>query len=271
MGPDMSRSVPLITVDAFTDRIFSGNPAAVCVLDAPANAGWMQSVAAELNLSETAFLRRDGDSWDIRWFSPAVEVPLCGHATLASAHVLWETGRMKPDARIRFDSMSGPLHAWREGDRIGLDFPAAPEARPATVPGLAEALGHPLVGVFAAGAWRIAEVDSESVLAGLIPDLNALRKIDHPVFAVTAKADAGADYACRLFGPAVGVDEDPVTGSVQCALGPLWAKRLNKTELAVRQRSKRGGTMLVRIAGDRVHLLGRAVTVLRGELTGPPA
>lgn len=265
----MNPAVPVITVDAFTDRMFAGNPAAVCILDGPAKAAWMQSVAAELNLSETAFLVGADVGWDIRWFSPEVEVPLCGHATLASAHVLWETGRAKPGDRIRFDSMSGPLQAWREDDRIGLDFPSAPDAVPASVPGLAEALGRPLIGVFAAGAWRIAEVESESVLAGLAPDMAALRQIDHPVFAVTAKAEAGADYVCRLFGPAVGVDEDPVTGSVQCALGPLWAKRLNKTELNVRQRSKRGGEMMVRIMGDRVHLLGRALTVLRGNLAGP--
>ncbi len=262
----MSPTIPLITVDAFTDTVFAGNPAAVCLLDAPAAGPWMQQLAAELNLSETAFLHPNRGGWDIRWFSPAVEVPLCGHATLASAHVLWETGRANPADRIRFDSMSGPLLAWKEGDRIGLDFPAAPAATPADVPGLADALHVPLTEVFAAGAWRLAEVESESVLAGMTPDLAALRRIDHPVFGVTAKADPGADYACRLFGPAVGVDEDPVTGSLQCALGPLWAKRLKKDELRVRQRSKRGGEMVVRIAGDRVHLLGRAVTVLTGTI-----
>ncbi len=262
----MSATIPLITVDAFTDAMFAGNPAGVCLLDTPATGAWMQRVAAEMNLSETAFLHRDGVGWDIRWFSPEVEVPLCGHATLASAHVLWETGRAKPDDRIRFDSMSGPLFAWREGDRIGLDFPAAPAAVAMEIPGITYILKSNVVGTFRAGDWRIAEVASEDALAALAPDLVRLAHEAYPVLAVTAKGSAGADYACRVFGPKVGVNEDPVTGSVQCALGPLWAKRLAKTELAVRQRSKRGGAMLVRIKADRVHLLGRAVTVVTGAL-----
>ena len=267
--PAMTTTVPLLTVDAFTDAVFGGNPAAVCLLNSPATGAWMQRMAAELNLSETAFLETSGAGWKIRWFSPEVEVPLCGHATLAGAHVLYETGRARPDRRISFDSMSGPLHAWKEDDRIGLDFPAAPAAVPGVIPGASNVLRAPVTGTFHAGGWRIAEVESEAALAVLSPDFTAMAACDFMVLAVTAKADAGADYACRVFGPKVGINEDPVTGSVQCALGPLWAKRLAKAELQVRQRSKRGGSMTVRIVGDRVHLLGRAVTVLTGTIEAP--
>ncbi len=262
-------SIPVVTVDAFADRPFAGNPAGVCVMDRAAAGPWMQRVAAELNLSETAFLYPDGSAWSIRWFSPEVEVPLCGHATLASAHVLWETGRVAPAERIRFDSMSGPLAAWREGELIALDFPAAPPAVPGSVPGLAEALRATVERVWAIGNWRIAELASEAAVAALQPDFGALARLEPMVIGVTGPGNAGADYVCRVFAPKAGINEDPVTGSVQCALGPLWAGRLHKTELRVRQRSARGGELVVRIAGDRVHILGRAVTVLTGTMRAP--
>jgi len=259
-------SIPVVTVDAFTSHRFGGNPAGVCVLDRALDGGLMQRLAAELNLPETAFLFPDGSGWNIRWFAPAAEVPLCGHATLASAHVLWETGRVKRGERISFESMSGSLGAWQEGELIGLDFPGLPGAVPASVPGLAEALGTPLTGVLAIGNWRIGEVASESALVSMKPDFSALARLDLMVVGVTAPGDPGADYVCRVFAPKAGVNEDPVTGSVQCALGPLWAGRLKKSSLRVRQRSARGGELLVRVTGDRVHILGHAVTVLTGSL-----
>jgi PhzF family phenazine biosynthesis protein len=260
-------AVPIYHVSAFTDRPFAGNPAAVCLLPDERAAGWMQAVAGQMNLSETAFLHPEGDGHRLRWFTPTVEVDLCGHATLASAHVLWETGRLAADAPARFPSRSGLLTARRRDGRIELDFPACPPAPAAPPEGLAEALGAVVV---SAGRNRmdwLAEVESEAVLRGLRPDFVRLAALPVRGVIVTARSEGPAfDFVSRFFAPASGVAEDPVTGSAHCCLGPFWAGRLGKTELRAYQASARGGEVNVRVAGERVFLGGQAVTVLRGEL-----
>jgi PhzF family phenazine biosynthesis protein len=265
--------IPLFLVDAFTAEPFAGNPAAVCLLDRPADAGWMQQVAAEMNLSETAFLVPRGGDYDLRWFTPAVEVDLCGHATLAGAHVLWETGRLRPDAAARFHTNSGLLAAARTPRGIALDFPAQP-ARPCDEGvELAEALGVVPRFVGHNGTDYLVEVASEAEVRALRPDFALLAKLP-PVrgVIVTGRADGPEyDFVSRFFAPAAGVPEDPVTGSAHCCLGPYWAGRLGKQELLGYQASRRGGAVGVRVRGDRVDLLGAAVTVLRGELAAGPA
>jgi PhzF family phenazine biosynthesis protein len=262
----MSRRITV--VDAFTDRAFAGNPAAVCLLDAPAPEPWMQAVAREMNLSETAFLVPREDGWSLRWFTPLCEVDLCGHATLASAHVLWTEGGAAPDAALRFHTASGALAAHRRDDWIELDFPATPAPETAPPEGLAEALGTAVQFVGQSAFDYLVEVDSEETVRGLAPDLTALSGISSRGFLVTARAGAGSrfDFVSRCFFPDFGIPEDPVTGSAHCALGPHWAARLNKTEMLAFQASARGGTVRVRIADDRVILGGQAVTVLRSEL-----
>lgn len=261
----------LFQVDAFASAAFGGNPAAVCLLDAPADPGWMQRVAAEMNLSETAFLEpRPGAVWGLRWFTPAVEVALCGHATLASAHVLYETGTAAPDAAIRFESSSGPLVARSEAGLILLDFPARPAEPAPPPPGLLSALGA------ADAVWtgrgrddHLVVLSAEDEVTALAPDLRALAGAGPRGVIVTAPASRpGADFVSRFFAPAVGVDEDPVTGSAHCTLGPYWAARLGRTDLTGYQASARGGVVGVRVRGDRVTLAGRAVTVLAGRLAG---
>jgi PhzF family phenazine biosynthesis protein len=259
--------VRIVQVDAFTDRPFAGNPAAVCVLRQPAPQRWMQDVAREMNLSETAFLVPREDGFDLRWLTPSVEVDLCGHATLASAHVLWEDGHLPQGAQARFHTRSGLLLADRRGDRIEMDFPATPAA-PADAPaGLFEALGgKPL----AAGRTRfdfLVEYGSEAEIRSLAPDFTALRKVEARGIIVTAPAEsAGFDFVSRFFAPGSGVDEDPVTGSAHCCLGPYWAARMGKQEFRAYQASARGGVVRVTLSGDRVLLGGQAVTVLRGEV-----
>jgi PhzF family phenazine biosynthesis protein len=254
-------------VDAFTDKPFAGNPAAVCVLPEPRDETWMRDVAREMNLSETAFLHRHDDGFNLRWFTPAVEVALCGHATLASAHVLWETGELKRDELARFFTQSGLLTAKREGDWIELDFPAKRE-EPAEVPdGLSRALGIEPVYVGRNAFDYLVEVESENVLRSIQPDFTSLRLLKVRGVIVTSLSDSPRyDFVSRFFAPGSGVDEDPVTGSAHCCLGPFWASRLDKQELTAYQASQRGGVVRVRVDGDRVHLGGQAVTVMRGEL-----
>lgn len=260
----------LVQVDAFTDRPFAGNPAAVCVLPGPRDEHWMQHVATEMNLAETAFLHREGAAWRLRWFTPAVEVDLCGHATLASAHVLWEEGHAGPGERLTFLTRSGALGAAPRDGWIELDFPAEPALPVAAPPHLLEALG--VTGTVARNRMDfLVEVAEEAIVRRLTPDLAALRLIPARGVVVTARAAAPYDFVSRFFGPAVGVDEDPVTGSAHCALGPWWAERLGRPSLTGFQASTRGGVVRVEVRGDRVALLGQAVTVLRGELTGPAA
>lgn len=257
----------IVQVDAFTDRAFGGNPAAVCVLPAPREESWMQAVAREMNLSETAFLYPEADGYRLRWFTPAVEVELCGHATLASAHVLWEAGHLADDDVARFHTLSGPLTARRDGDWIVLDFPAMPEAEVDAPANLARALGAEPRYVGRSRFDLLVELDDEAAVRSLEPDLTLLRRIDARGVIVTARADGEEfDFVSRFFAPRVGVDEDPVTGSAHCVLGPFWQKLLGRNEFYAYQASPRGGIVRVTIHGDRVHLGGRAVTVLRGEL-----
>lgn len=263
----MPMSQPVIQVDAFADRAFAGNPAAVCVMEAARDEEWMRSVALEMNLSETAFLHPHDGGYALRWFTPAVEVALCGHATLASAHVLWETGALPPDGEARFHTRSGLLTCRRDGEWIWMDFPAKPEHPAGEIPGLAQALGVEPVYVGRSHFDVIVEVASEDVVTSLAPDITALRRVEARGVIVTARASrAGFDFISRFFAPNAGVDEDPVTGSAHCVLAPYWAAKLGRDALTGYQASRRGGTVRVRAAGDRVHLGGRAVTVLRGEL-----
>jgi len=263
--------IPLFVVDAFTDRPFAGNPAAVCVLPEEREDAWMANVAREMNLSETAFLRREGDVWSLRWFTPTVEVALCGHATLASAHALWQAGLVPGASPIVFSTRSGRLGATPGGNGIELDFPAEPAVAGPPPAGLLESLG--VTAPLYAGRNRmdsLVEIESEQALRSLSPDFPALSAATRPDrgVIVTARSDSpDFDFVSRYFAPAAGIDEDPVTGSAHCCLGPYWAARLGKRELVGFQASARGGTVGVRVSGDgRVALIGRAVTVTRGEL-----
>ncbi len=257
----------LFQIDAFADAPFSGNPAGVAFLDRERGEDWMQKVAAEMNLSETAFLRPLQDGFGLRWFTPNQEVDLCGHATLASAHFLWESGRLATDAEARFLTRSGWLSARRVEAGIEMDFPAEPEAGGEVPAGLAEALGAKLV---YAGLNRfdcLVETASEAAVRAARPDMARLRGLPLRGFILTSRADDPRhDFVSRFFAPAFGVDEDPVTGSAHCCLGPYWGSRLGKRELVGRQVSARGGTVGVRLDGDRVFLSGRAITVFRLQL-----
>jgi len=260
-------SVPLFHVDAFTAKPFSGNPAAVCVLANPAEEQWMQNVAREMNLSETAFLWPSEGGFQLRWFTPVVEVELCGHATLASAHVLWTEGYVRPDEPIRFFTRSGVLAALRRGDWIELDFPAMP-VEPAEAPlSLLDGLGVKPCYVGRSRFDYLVEVESEDVVRRLAPNLAVLEAILTRGIIVTSRATTPPfDIVSRFFAPRVGIAEDPVTGSAHCSLGPFWSRRLGRTELLAYQASARGGVIRVRVAGDRVHLGGQAITLWRGEL-----
>ena len=258
----------IIQVDAFADRPFTGNPAAVCILAAPREEGWMRNVAAEMNLSETAFLHAEEDGWRLRWFTPEVEVDLCGHATLATAHVLWEDGHLGAGETARFHTRSGLLTARRDGEWIELDFPAKPILDAPAPEGLEEALGARALYVARSHFDVLVEVATEAEVRALKPDVGRLAAVEARGVIVTARAEGGAgyDFVSRFFAPRVGVNEDPVTGSAHCVLAPYWAGKLGRSELVGFQASRRGGTVRVRSAGDRVHLGGRAVTILRGEL-----
>jgi PhzF family phenazine biosynthesis protein len=261
--------VLLIQVDAFTDRPFAGNPAAVCVLEGERDDGWLQAVASEMNLSETAFLRREGSEWRLRWFTPTVEVDLCGHATLASAHALWEAGLADAGVPLVFRTRSGALSATRRGDGIELDFPAEPASPAEPPPDLLDALGVPARFVGRNRLDYLVETESEEALRRACPRFAALASASGAARGVIVTAPSSAsrfDFVSRYFAPAAGIDEDPVTGSAHCCLGPFWADRLGRSELVGFQASPRGGVVHVRIGGDRVFLGGRAVTVLRGEL-----
>ena len=263
-------AIPIYQVDAFTDRPFRGNPAAVCLLSEPADEAWLQDVAREMNLSETAFLVRQEEGFGLRWFTPAVEVSLCGHATLASAHVLWETGLLRPSERARFFTRSGLLSAALRGEEIELNFPSTPPTTASAPPGLAEALGVAPVSVARSRFDYLVEVDSEETVRNLRPDFTRLKELPVRGVMVTSHAStARADFVSRFFAPGAGIAEDPVTGSAHCCLGPFWAERLGKQELLAYQASERGGWIRVRVEEERVYLLGRAVTVLRGELLAP--
>lgn len=261
----MTQSV--VVVDAFADAPFSGNPAAVCVLPGPRDDAWMQHVANEMNLSETAFLYPEDGGYHLRWFTPSIEVDLCGHATLASAHVLWESGAAPPAGTLSFMTRSGRLTAQRDKEWIQLDFPAMPAEPSAPPANLMEALGVKAKMVARNRFDYVAEVANEKVVRNLQPDLALLATLPVRGVVVTAVATTpGFDFVSRFFAPAAGVDEDPVTGSAHCALGPFWAGRLGKASLVAWQDSARGGELRVEVAGPRVRISGQAVTVLRGDL-----
>lgn len=260
-------SVPIVQVDAFTAKPFTGNPAAVCIMAEPPADRWMQDVAKEMNLSETAFLLKEKDGFNLRWFTPTVEVQLCRHATLASAHVLWEGDHLAPDARARFHTASGLLTAKRQGDWIEMDFPAQPEESQNPPAGLLSALGVEALYVGKNRSDYLVQVKSEDILRGIMPDLAALAQVECRGVAVTCRSSTREyDFISRFFAPSSGVPEDPVTGSAHCCLGPFWSARLGKTELVTYQASARGGVVKVSIVGDRVLLGGQAVTVMRGEI-----
>ncbi len=258
----------IVTVDAFADHRFAGNPASVCLLDGPADDRWMQAVAQEMNHSETAFLHPENDGFRLRWFTPTVEVDLCGHATLASAHLLWEDGVIPKGQPARFHTRSGLLTAARERGWINLDFPAEPPAETSAPLELTEALGLAMHYVGRNRFDYLVEVDSEKLVRDLEPDLSLLESITARGFIITAAAAEGAahDFVSRFFAPGAGVREDPVTGSAHCCLGPYWAERLGRQELIGYQASTRGGIVRVRMQEDRVILGGQAVTVMRGTL-----
>src|SRR5688572_19195129 len=256
-------------VDSFTDKPFAGNPAGVCILERPRDERWMRDVAREMNLAETAFLQpRDDGSFDLRWFTPAVEVDLCGHATLASAHVLWETGRLPAGQPARFHTRSGLLTCNRRDTWIEMDFPATPP-RPIDPPaGLLEALG--VGGAKFVGRSRFdgfVELEDEATLREAQPDFGRLKRVDARGVIITARASTKPyDFVSRFFAPQSGIDEDPVTGSAHCALAPYWRERLKKDDMLAYQASQRGGVVRVVPKDDRVLLFGQAVTVLRCEL-----
>jgi len=257
----------IVQVDAFTDTPFAGNPAAVCLLPTPREAQWMQQVAREMNLSETAFLCRRADGFDLRWFTPAIEVALCGHATLASAHVLWEDGHLAADAPARFHTRSGLLTATRRDAWISLDFPALPPEPVAAPEALVRALPAAPLYVGKNRASYLVEVTAEEVVRALQPDFTLLRTLPVQGVIVTSQATtAGFDFVSRYFAPRAGINEDPVTGSAHCCLGPYWSQRLNRERFVAYQASARGGVVRVQVQGERVVLGGQAVTVLRGEL-----
>jgi len=260
----MSQSI--VQIDAFANRPFAGNPAAVCVMDSAADKNWMQNVATEMNLSETAFLYREGDKYNLRWFTPTAEVEMCGHATLASAHLLFTDKIEQADKEICFMTLSGELFASKSGDWIILNFPALYAEQCEPPEGMIKALGVNPVSVGKSKSDFLVELESEEAVRTLQPDLAAFGKYDARGVAVTAKGSGEFDIVSRYFAPAFGIDEDPVTGSTHCLLATYWKERLGKSELNAYQASKRGGVVHTRLDGDRVHLSGQAVITMRGEL-----
>ena len=259
--------ITCLQIDAFTDRPFAGNPAAVCLLGDECDAKWMQAVAAEMNLSETAFVRPLSKGFELRWFTPTVEVDLCGHATLASAHALWSENIVDTGTAIRFLSKSGELICVQRDDLIELDFPATPVTSAAPSEDLRNALGVKPVFQGASKFDDLVLVQSEEALRAVRPNFQKLRELaSRGVIVTSASNNPRFDFVSRFFAPNAGVDEDPVTGSAHCALGPFWSERLGKTEMAAFQASARGGIVRVRVAADRVFLAGHAVTVLKGVL-----
>ncbi|MFC3749884.1 PhzF family phenazine biosynthesis protein [Paenibacillus sp. GCM10012306] len=267
-------SLPLFIVDAFADQAYSGNPAAVCLLKGPAGEDFMQQTAAEMNLSETAFLWPEAGAYRLRWFTPVTEVKLCGHATLASAHILWETGVLAPGEEARFHTLSGLLVARREAEKISLYFPPYELTPVREVPGLTTALGIPERHVSQIMQYAdnlLVHVDQESMVRELKPDFTLLAGLAVRAVSVTAESkEEGIDFVSRFFAPKMGVNEDPVTGSAHTALGPYWAARLNRSRLNAYQASPRGGYLLLDVDTDTITLTGHAITILKGQLQVEP-
>lgn len=263
------KTIPLFLVDAFADQPFRGNPAGVVLLEAPADAAWMQKVAMEMNQAETAFIVPLENGFNLRWFTPTVEVKLCGHATLASAHILWKVKKVAKDEVIAFDTLSGWLYCHRRDSLIELDFPAKvmePCDEPA---GLLAALHLKEGAFFSNGMDYLVVVQEEATVRVLKPDMGLLAQVPcRGVIVSAASIKSDVDFVSRFFAPASGVPEDPVTGSAHCALGPYWAQVLGRTVLVGYQASPRGGTVQAEVKGDRVLLRGQAITFMKGELRG---
>lgn len=264
-------SILLYQVDAFTTTPFAGNPAAVCVLPSPQPADWMQNVAAEMNLSETAFLHRTEGRYRLRWFTPTSEVDLCGHATLASAHVLWTDGFLAHEEPARFETKSGLLTATRRNGWIQMDFPADPVTSTEPPPSLLDSLnGATPQAIGRSDRDYLVHLEDAEAVRSLDPDMNTLASLPARGVIVTAESpDTEIDFVSRFFAPGVGVPEDPVTGSAHCALGPYWASQTGRTSLRGRQISARGGTVRIQLEApdaERLRLGGQATTVLHGRL-----
>lgn len=259
----------IIQVDAFSDQAFQGNPAAVCVLVTPQSERWMQLVAREMNLSETAFLIKQQDTYQLRWFTPTTEVPLCGHATLASAHVLWTEGYVSCDRAIDFQTQSGLLTASFQDGWIELNFPVNLSRTTEPPAELITALGVPLKTTLINSLGYLVEVESADIVSNLQPNFSLLKTLATSNIIVTSvvNSESKYDFVSRFFAPGLGIDEDPVTGAAHCCLAPFWRDRAKKDELLAYQASSRGGTVKIKYSGgDRVLLQGQAVTVMRGEL-----
>ena len=260
----------VVVVDSFTAEKFKGNPAAVCVLEQSRDERWMQNVAREMNLSETAFVQQTEDGYRLRWFTPTEEVDLCGHATLAAAHVLWEEGHVRRGQDILFFTRSGLLTASSDSEWMELDFPADYEETASEIPGLAEALGIPIQYVGLGGFDVLIETESEEMVQACRPDMKKLcaLPVSQRGVIVTSRAAEGKpyDFASRAFFPLIGIEEDPVTGSAHCLLGTYWQNKLGKDTMTGYQASARGGFVRVHVQGKRIRLGGQAVTVMRGEL-----
>ncbi len=258
----------LFQVDSFTKEPFKGNPAGVCILEKPAAEKWMQDLAMEMNLAETAFIYPEDDGYHLRWFTPITEVELCGHATLATAHILFETGILHEDQTAKFQTVSGQLTVTKQNNILEMNFPATPALPCPVSNALRKALGGCKI------LWSgknnfdyLLEVESEAIITEMRPDFGLLKKVDKRGVIVTAKSENPKfDFISRFFAPAVGIDEDPVTGSAHCTLGPYWLAKLNKTNFTAYQASRRGGIVQVKLIGDRVLLRGKAVTVFQINL-----
>ncbi|NET70186.1 MAG: PhzF family phenazine biosynthesis protein [Sphaerospermopsis sp. SIO1G2] len=254
-------------VDAFTHQLFHGNPAAVCVLQNPQDELWMQQVAAEMNLSETAFLIKQNDGFNLRWFTPTVEVPLCGHATLASAHVLWSEGHLETHEIAKFYTKSGLLIAKRKNDWIELDFPVNNSQMIEPPAALKEILGVNYQSVYRNSLGYLVELESAKLVSEIQPNFQQMTTLDIANVIVTSIGDKEYDFVSRFFAPGLGINEDPVTGAAHCCLAPFWRERLKKDNFLAYQASSRGGVVKVSYAGeDRVFLAGQAITMMRGEL-----
>ncbi|MEA1895924.1 MAG: PhzF family phenazine biosynthesis protein [Euryarchaeota archaeon] len=257
----------IFQVNSFTNKPFTGNPAGVCILSEDIPDSEMLNIAKEMNLPETAFLQENDTGYNLRWFTPCTEIELCGHATLASAHILWETGDLSPDEIVHFDTLSGELTAKRNGEWIDLDFPAEYETNADAPVEISDALGVQPIYVGKNRFDYIVEVESEEIVRSINPNFGLLKKIPSRGIIVTSRADTDKyDFVSRFFAPAIGVDEDPVTGSAHCCLGPYWESRLNKSRLEAFQSSERGGVVRVEVKSGRVILSGQAVTVIEGEI-----
>lgn len=263
---DMPFLSNIYVVDAFTNEAFRGNPAGVCVTENAVSEQWMQNVASEMKHAETAFLHKQEDHYSLRWFTPEVEVDLCGHATLAAAHILWTEGH-ETASELRFMTKSGLLKATRHNEWIHLDFPLEPASACEPPDSLVKGLGVPFKYIGRNRMDYIVEVENEDTVKSLNPDLSLLKQLEGRGVIVTSRAnDEAVDFVSRCFFPAIGIDEDPVTGSAHCCLGPYWQQQLRKSEISALQISKRGGVLKLQLSGDRIRISGQAITTLKGRI-----